>query len=172
MLNSVFRNAHLFLYVGVGLILLALVSSFATTKISIMDSGFTRYVDAPTGFVIFAPIIGSYALTSLTLGITEFQMSKKETLIFFFPLFIPIYVWSSLIMQMAIRQLIADPWWLHLSILLIPGITVSAVGVLSFTKKEYVNIVLKQQWLRITAFTAIITLPLVYVIVLWLSSPA
>ena len=167
-----FRNSRLFLYLGVGLILLALVFSFVTTKAAIMDSGFTRYEDFPTGFVIFAPIIGSYALTSLTLGVTEISTSKKENLLFFFPMAIPIYVWSSLILGMAIRQLIADPWWLHLSILLIPSITVSAIGVLTFAKKEYVNIVLKQQWLRITAFTAMTTLPLAYVIVLWLSAPA
>ena len=163
-----FESYHLFLYLGLGLIVLALFSSLITTEISYIDSGFTRYANAPTGLIIFAPIIGSYGLTSIVLGIVELPMSKKENLLFFLPIFGLIYIRTSLVVWSAIRNIIADPQWFHLSMLLAPGIAVSEVGFLNFAKKEFLSRVLRHLAIRIAIFSILIAFPLIYLAVLWL----
>jgi hypothetical protein len=172
--NNVFRSSRLFLYLGFGLILLSLVFLPIMTKVNFGSPDWPDYEDFPIGFILFAPIIGSYGLTSLTLGIAEVSMSKKENLLFFLPIFGLIYIWTSFVVWNVVWNILRlgfdyyPFWWLYLIIHLIPSITVSVIGFLNFAKKEYLSRVLKEKVIRIAAFSMIITVPLVYVAALWL----
>ena len=119
-------------------------------------------------------MIGSYGLTSLALGITEVSMSKKENLLFFFPIFGLIYIWTAFIVGNVIWSITRfgfdyyPLWWLHLILHLIPSIMVSVIGFLNFARKSHLSRAVKKKSIRIASHTTMITLPLVSAAVLWL----
>jgi hypothetical protein len=176
LLTSAFKTYRLFLYIGFGLILLAVASSFIMTEVNFGSPDWPDYEAFPTGFLFFAPIIGSYGLSSLALGITEVSMSKKENLLFFSPIFGLIYIWTTFIVGNVIWSITRfgfdyyPLWWLHLIIHLIPSITITMIGFLNFAKKEYMDRVLKKKAIRLASLSMLIAVPLVSVAVLWLIS--
>ena len=168
------QNSRLFLYIGVGLILLALVSSLLTTQVNVQNPEYPHYEDFPTGFLFFAPVIGSYGLTSLALGITEVSASKKEHLLFFLPILGLIYIWTLLVVGNVIWNIIRlgfdyyPLWWLYLIIHLIPSITISLIAFLNFAKRDYLSTILKKKATRTASLGLIVTVPLVSAAVLWI----
>ena len=168
MLNNLFRSSYLFFYVGIGLVLLAFFAGTITTEVEVTGSTYPDYMDFPSGFLILTPIIGGYGLTSLMLGIAELPMSKKENLLFFLPIFGVVYFWTLFIVWVILRFGSNVPFWLvGLILYLVPGITVSAVGFIILTKKEFLVRVLKKLRMRIAVSIIMVILPLVFAGALW-----
>ena len=168
MQSNMFRSSRLFLYLGFGLILLSLVSSTIKTEVNAQSQDFPDYENFNIGF-LFAPVIGSYGLASLALGIAEVSMPKKKTLVCLLPIFSIIYIWTSVIVWMAIQFGFDAPfWWVYAGIHFIPSIMVSVIGVIQFAKKEYMDRIFKNNIIRKAACTILIAIPLLFVAALWL----
>ena len=77
--NHMFKSSRLFLYLGLGLVFLALVTFPTTVMIKVQPGDID---DVSIGW-LFAPIIGAWGLASVSLGITEAFRSRKEALLVF-----------------------------------------------------------------------------------------
>src|SRR3990170_6753024 len=87
-LSQALKSSRLFLYLGLGLVFLALVT-FPTRIMMQVQLG--DFDDVGVGW-LFAPIIGVWGLVSVVLGITESSMSKKDAMLCLLPVFALIYI--------------------------------------------------------------------------------
>jgi hypothetical protein len=159
---------RLFFYLGLGLIISSFLSLAIRTEVNVQNPDFSDYELLNIGF-LFAPVIGSYGLASLMLGVTEVSMSKKKALSCFFPFFGIICVFASFSVWLAVGLgSIAPFWWIYVGLFFIPAIIVLAVGLAQFTKKKRLNELLKHQIMRKLFFGILLAVPLLFTVILWL----
>ena len=156
----------MFFYVGIGLVLLALV--FLPAKIRVGGTPEQVDVDYYSVGWLSAFIIESYGLASLVFGIIEVTVTKESRSIFesFFlmPLLIPICLWTLFIVMATIPVGFNAPdWWLALIIHSTPGITVLLVMIIGAKKREYLVKVLKRNSVKIAISIMLIAFPLVHI---------
>ena len=155
--SSALKSRYLFLYSGVGLILLAFLLLPMRTAVMIgidLDCYWTGW--------IFAPVIGAWGLTSVTLGITESSPPKKYALLCFLPVFVLIYIGLGFASWMVMTYGANWFWRFYFGLLLFPCLIANTVGVFYFTKKEKLANILKNKRTKILMLIALIAVPLVY----------
>ena len=152
------KSPRLFLYLGVGLVFLALATFPTTVMIQVQP------VDVETVGVgwLFAPIIGAWGLASVSLGIIETVLSKKYAVLCFLPVFVLFYIGLGFASWMVMANGASWFWRFFFGLTLFPCLIANTAGFLYFTKKEKLADALKNQRTRILAFTALIAVPLLY----------
>ena len=156
--NHMFESSRLFLYLGLGLVFLALATFPTNVMIQVQPGDFD---DVSVGW-LFAPIIGAWGLTSVTLGITESSLSKKYALLCFLPVFVLFYIGLGFASWMVMAYGMSWFWRFFFGLLLFPCLIANMVGFLYFTKKEKLADTLKNQRTRILTSLALIAVPLLY----------
>jgi hypothetical protein len=163
-----FKTSRLFLFLGLGLILLSLVSFLIKVEINVQNPEFPKYEDFNLGFFL-APVLASYGLTSLALGTAEASMTNRRKAGYLLPLFIIIYVFTAVTVWLAARYGFNDPfWWVYAGVQSVPSIIVTAAGVIPIIKKETLNRVSQNRSVRLAVFFTLTAIPLFYVAILWL----
>jgi hypothetical protein len=153
-----FESSRLFLYLGLGLVFLALITFPTNVMIQIQQGDFD---DVSIGW-LFAPIIGAWGLASVTLGITEAFMSRKEALLCLLPVFAFIYIGLGFASWMVTVYGESWFWRVYFGLLLFPCLIANTAAILYFAKKEKFAHALKNQRTRSLAFIALIAVPLLY----------
>lgn len=165
--DSMFRASRLFLFLGLGLILLSLASLLIKVELNVQNPDFPDYEDFNIGF-FFAPVLASYGLASLALGVAETSVTNRRKLSYLFPVFI-IYVFAAVTTWLATRFGFDNPfWWVYAGVQFVPSILVTAVRVIPIVKTEQVKVVLQNHSVRLAVFFTLTTIPLLYVTTLWL----
>ena len=162
-LLQAFKSSRLFLYLGFGLVFLTLVSLPIKIKLNVQTPEFPDYEDFNIG-LLWAPVIGSCALASLTLGIAESSASKRKAWLYFLPVFILIYIGLAFAVSILYYPVNREnwSWWTYLGLLLIPTIIAHAGALLHFTNKEKLTKVLQNPKIRIPTFAILVAVPLLF----------
>lgn len=165
--NSMFRPSRLFLFLGLGLILLSLASLLIKVEINVQSPDFPDYEDFNIGF-FFAPVLASYGLASLALGVAETSVTNRRKLSYLLSVFI-IYMFTAVTVWLATRYGFDNPfWWVYACVQSLPSIIVTAAGVIPLVKKEQLNRVSQHYMVKIAVFITLIAVPTIYVATLWL----
>lgn len=154
----VLKSSRLFLYLGLGLVFLALVTFPTRVMIQVQPGDFD---DVGVGW-LFAPIIGVWGLASVALGITEAFLSRKKVLLCLLPVFALIYIGLGFASWMVMAYGENWFWRVYFGLLLFPCLIANTAGILYLTKKEKLAHTLKNQRTRIITFIALIAVPLLY----------
>src|SRR3972149_9436474 len=85
------KSSRLFLYLGLGLVFLTLVSLPIKIQVNVQTPEFPDYEDFNIG-LLWAPVIGVYGLASFVLGIAEYSASKRRVWLYFLPIFVCLYI--------------------------------------------------------------------------------
>jgi hypothetical protein len=166
--SSVFRASRLFLFLGLGLILLSLASLLIKVEINVQNPEFPKYEDFNLGFFL-APVLASYGLTSLALGAAEASMTNRRKVGYLLPVLALIYVFTAVTVWLATRYGFDNPfWWVYAGIQSVPSIIVTAVEAIQLVKKEHLNRVSQNRSVRLAGFFILTAIPLLYVATLWL----
>jgi len=157
------KSSRLFLYLGFSLVFLTLVSLPIKIKVNVQNPEFPDYEDFNIG-LLWAPVIGSYGLASLALGIAESPASKRRVWLYFLPVFIFIYI--GLAFAAGTLYYNRENWffWFYLGLLLIPSIVAHAVALLHFTNKDKLAKALENPKIRIPTFVVLIAVPLLFAV--------
>ena len=154
------------MYLGIGLIVFSLLTLLIKIEVNVQTPDFPDFETFNIGF-LFAPLIGSFGLASLALGIAEASLPKKTRLCFL-PIGI-VYIAASVTVWMAIRFGFNAPfWWVYASAFFIAIIIAGFIGVKQFTGKNNVERILPNQMTRIAVFCILVAVPFLFVTVLWL----
>lgn len=154
------KSSRLFLYLGVGLVFLTLFSLTIKIQVNVQTPEFPDYEDFNVG-LLWAPVIGSYGLAALALGIAESSTSKW---LYFLPVFVFIYVGLAFSVSMLFYPVNRGnwSWWVYLGLILIPNIVAHAVVLLHFTNKEKLSKALENPKIRIPIFVILLAVPLLF----------
>jgi hypothetical protein len=166
----VLNSRHLFLYAGFGLIFLTLVVLPIKIQVNVQSPEFPDYEDFNIG-VFFAPLIGSYGLACLVLGIAESAVPKQRVWVYLLPIFILIYI--GLVFAASILFYPVNrgnwSWWVYLGLLLGPSVLAHAVVLLHFARKETLARALENSKVRIPMFVVLMAVPLLFAAALLLT---
>jgi hypothetical protein len=141
-----------------------------TIEVNVQSPEFPDYEDFNIG-LLFAPVIGSYGLASLVLGIAESSASKQRVWLYLLPIFILIYVSLAFAAGMLFYPVNREnwSWWVYLGLLLIPSTVAHAVALLHFTRKETLAKALENPKIRIPTFVVLMAVPLLFSVALLLT---
>ncbi len=166
--SRIFKSSRLFLYFGLVLVFIAIVSFTTTTKFS-LGAGFNTY---GTGW-LFAPVIGVWGLASLALWIMTSASSKEDVVSHLLPLFALMCTGLAFATWMAIG-FNASPndanffWWIYFGLFLAPSVIAGVAGFLYFTRKEKLVKTLSNPKTQVVMSCLLASTPLVYTAVLWI----
>lgn len=169
LLPNFVRSSRLFLYLGFGLIFLALICLPAMVRV-VVQPEVMEYSHMAYG-LIFAPIIGLWGLTSLALGIAESIISKR-VLAYLITLLCLVNGISALMIWGAYS---ASPVLLltWLGFYYTPCIVANMTGLLYFTKREKLTKTLKNPKIRMLLIITFTTVPILIaggVLYMWLAT--
>ena len=163
----------MFLYLGFGLIFLALVCLPAKVRVVVQP----EIMETELWYMgpIFAILIGAWSLPSLLLGIIESSMSKKRVLLWFTPILCLASIVLALSVWDAIRfwRNILAQWLLSYSPLLTPCIIANVIGLLYLKKKAKLAEALKNPKIRVLSMIVLLVIPLLFATILmrmWLAT--
>jgi hypothetical protein len=163
-ISQTFKNSRLFLHLGFGLIFLTVVTLPIKVQVNVQTSEFPDYEGFNIGLLL-APVIGSYGLASLALGIAESSASKQGIWLYFLPVFILIYIGLAIAVSILYYPVNREnwSWWIYLGLILIPIIITHVVVLLHFTNKEKVTKILENSRIRVPTFIILVAVPLLFV---------
>jgi hypothetical protein len=157
------NSRHLFLYAGFGLIFLTLVVLPIKIQVNVQSPEFPDYEDFSIG-LFYAPVIGSYGLACLVLGIAESAAPKQRVWAYLLPIFILIYIglaFAAAILFYPVNRANWS-WWVYFGLLLGPSALAHAVALLHFTRKETLAKALENPKVRIPVFVVLMAVPLLF----------
>jgi hypothetical protein len=155
------NRSRLFLYSGLFLVFLALVTLPIRIMIQAQLGDFDYY---GVGW-LFAPVIGTWGLTSIALGIMESSRSRKETLACLLPVFTLIYVGLAFASWMVMNNAMNWFWRLYFGFIFFPFLIGHTAAFFYFTKKEKLARILKNTRTRTYVFIALLAAPLFYTVI-------
>jgi len=172
-LSNLFKSTRLFLYLGLGLILLALVCFPA--KVRVVSQPGTPETDTMWLGPIFTILIGAWSLPSLLLGVIESSTSKKAVLLGLTPILCLGNIALALSLWDAIRfwRGMLIQWLLVYSPLLVPCAIADVTTFLYFTKEETLAKALKNPITRFLSMIILVAIPLIFATTLlhmWLAT--
>ncbi len=171
-ISNAIKSPRLFLYLGFGLILLALICFPA--RMWVVTQPETPEIELLWMGPFYALLIGLWSLPSLLLGVLESSMSRKVVLF----RFTPILFLANIFLAGILWSQIGYGYWrgmeiqmlLNYSPFLIPCIIVDAVSLLYLTKNEKLANGLKNQKVRMLLAVVLASFPLLvagYVFYYW-----
>ena len=163
-LSRTFENPRLFLYLGLGLLILTLFSAPIKIQVNVQTPEFPDYEDFNIG-LLFAPIVGAWGLASIALGITESSLSKKRVLLCLLPVFALIYVGLGFASWMVMNHGMNWFWRAYFGFIFLPFLIGHAAAFYNFTNKEKLVQTLKNTRTRTSVFIALVAVPLLYTII-------
>jgi len=164
--SHVFTSSRMFLYLGIGLVVLAV----ATFPMKIPIQAQAGDVDYFGIGWLFAPIIGVWGFASLVLGLVHSFSPKRTIESYLLPLLVVVTVglayatymvvfFGSGIIHSAGR---GEPfWWLYFLMVLVPSLLIYASAVKFLRSKEPINLLANQK-VRVATFVTLATVPLLY----------
>jgi hypothetical protein len=143
---------------------LALVSLAIKIQVNVQSPEFPDYEDFNIG-LLFAPVIGSYGLASLVLGITESSLLRKEILPCLLPVFALLYIGLGFASWMVMNYGVLWFWRAYFGFILLPFLITHTAVLFYFTKKERLAQILSNIQTRTYAFIALVSVPLFYAVI-------
>jgi len=161
-----FTSSRMFLYLGIGLVVLAVVTF--PMKIPIQaQAGDVDYFGI--GW-LFAPIIGVWGFASIVLGLVHSYSPKRTLESYLLPLLVMVTVGLAYATYMVVffgSGIIrstgrGEPfWWLYFLMVLVPSMLIYASTVKFLRSKEPINLLANQK-VRVATFVTLAAVPLLY----------
>lgn len=172
MLLKFINSSRLFLYLGIGLIFLALICLPAIVRVVVQP----EVMETELWHVgpICALLVGAWSLPSLLLGGIDSSTSKKAVLVWLTPIlfltnfFLALLVWDAIRFW---RDMLIQ-WVLNYSPFLTPCVIANVIAFLYFVKNEKLSKALKNPKIRILLMITFTALPLLViggVLYMWLA---
>jgi len=158
------KNPQLFLYLGFGLIFLALICFPAKVRVIVQPE--TPDIDLMHIGPIVAILVGAWSFPSLLLGIIESLTSKKAALPWFASVLglanalLALLLWG----QIGLWRGIELQMLLSYSPFLTPLVIINVTGLLYLTKGEKLGRVLKNLVIRVPLLGVLLIIPLLFAI--------
>lgn len=150
-----------FLYSGLFLVFLALVTLPIRILMQAQPGDFDYY---SIGW-LFTPVIGTWGLASIALGVMEASLKQKETLVLLLLVFAPIYVCLAFASWMVMNNAMNWFWRLYFGFIFFSFLIGHAAVFFHFTKKEKLARILKKRRTRIFVFITLVAVPILYTVV-------
>src|SRR3990170_8672108 len=157
MRSAMLKSSRIFLYLGCGLILLALL--LLPTKTAVMIGVDLDYYW--TGW-LFAPVLGAWGIVSLAIWLSESSKSRGKVLQGLMLLCVPIYLCLAFAASILIYVRGNWFWLVFFSLILVPCVIVSGVAILFLRKKQRLVRVFQHPKVRIFPLSMLTAVPLLY----------